>query len=141
MKRPHPGLLAGGLVLFVGGYVADIAFTYGYDHEPGWTSLIPIAGPFIQLTQTYGLDGPPVDTGNPEADARIRRNVDDANSTIRGLALAGAAIAGVAQIAGLGLIIAGAVVKGRKVHQFASMPAAARAAIPASVPGALRLSF
>ena len=118
-ERPRVGLLAGGLTLFVVGWTADIGFTYGYGHEPAWTSLIPIAGPFIQLTQTYGLDGPAIDTGSSDADARAQKTLDSANGTIKALAFTGAIICGLAQITGLALTIAGAATK-RKVSRHAS---------------------
>ncbi len=121
-QRPRVGLLVGGVALFVAGWTADIGFTYGYGHEPGWTSLIPIAGPFIQLTQTYGLDGPPIDTGSSDADARAGKTLDSANATIKALAFTGAIICGLAQITGLALTIAGAATK-RKTSRHASAPA------------------
>ncbi len=128
-RRPRTGLLAAGLVLFVAGYAADVGFTYGYDHQPGWTSLIPVVGPFIQMGQPYGLDGPAVDTGNVEADARVTRNLDTANKTIRALALTGEAVVGALQLAGVALIIAGAVTK-RKLTRYAR-----------SAPGGVAVSF
>ena len=117
-RRPRTSLLSAGLALFTAGYLADIGFTYGYKHQPAWTSLLPIAGPFIQLTQTYGLDGPPVDTGSSDADARANKTLADANSTLRALAITGAVFSGVAQVAGLALTIAGAATK-RKVTRYA----------------------
>jgi hypothetical protein len=117
-RRPRPGLLAGGIVLFVAGWVADIGFTYGYDHQPASTSLIPLVGPFIQLSESYGLDGPAVNTGSAEADDRINKNLDRSNSTIRGLAITGAVVSGAMQLTGLALTIAGAVTK-RKITHYA----------------------
>jgi hypothetical protein len=117
LKRPRVSLLTSGLVLFAAGWTADIGFTYGYAHEPAWTSLIPFAGPFIQLTEKYGLDGPPVDTGSSDADARAQKTIDNANSTIRGLAFTGAIVCAVAQLTGLGLTIAGAATR-RKVMRY-----------------------
>lgn len=116
-RRPRASLLASGSVLFAAGWVADIGFTYGYGHEPAWTSLIPFAGPFIQLTERYGLDGAPIDTGSVDADARANKTLDSANNTIRGLAFTGAILSGVAQLTGLALIIAGAATK-RKVTRY-----------------------
>jgi len=133
-RRPRTGLLVAGLVLFVTGWVTDIGFTYGYNHQPATTSLIPIAGPFIQMTEQYGLDGPPVNTGSTDADARVNKNLDTANSTIRGLALTGAAICGVMQLAGLALTIAGIATK-RKTTRYAHAGAAGKPAT-AVVPSA-----
>jgi len=116
--RPRPGLLAAGLVLFVAGWAADIGFTYGYHHDPAYTSLIPLVGPFIQMTQHYGLDGPAINTGSSDADARINRNLDTANTTIRALAITGAAVSALLQVAGLSLTLAGALTR-RKVTRYA----------------------
>jgi hypothetical protein len=98
--------------------MGDVGFTYGYNHEPEWTSLIPIAGPFIQMGQHYGLDGPPVNTGSPDADARINKNLATADSTIHGLAITGEVIAAVLQLGGLALTLAGAVLQ-RKISIYA----------------------
>jgi hypothetical protein len=122
-RRPHVSLLAAGLASFVAGWMGDVGFTYGYNHEPEWTSLIPIAGPFIQMTQHYGLDGPPVNTGNPDADARITKNLDTADHTIRGLSIAGETFAAVLQLTGVALTIAGAVMKRRiAVYAVGGLP-------------------
>jgi hypothetical protein len=111
-------MLAAGIVLFVAGWVGDIGFTYGYHHEPAYTAFIPLAGPFIQMTQHYGLDGPPVNTGIASADMRINQNLDTTNTTIRALAISGCVLSAVFQIGGLSLAIAGAVAK-RKITRYA----------------------
>ena len=112
-RRPRTGILVAGVALFVGGYLGDVGFTYGYDHQPAGTSLIPLAGPWLQLGQHYGLSGPPVDTGSLEADARAQRTIDQANTTIRGLALSGQIISGLMQATGVVLVLVGAVLKKR----------------------------
>ncbi len=144
LRRPRPGLLAAGLVLFAVSYGATIGVTYGYDHQPATTSLIPFVGPFLQMTEKYGLEGPPVDTGSAEADARVTQNIDSANDTIRSLALAGAAISGIFQLTGLALTIAGAVTK-RKITRYALSPSrsasSARSVTLSPTPTGLSVGF
>ena len=114
-RRPKTTVLATGLALLISGYLGDVGFTYGYDHQPAGTSLIPIAGPWLQLGQHYGLSGPPVDTGLPASDARAQQTVDDANHNIRALARSGEVACGLMQAAGVVMIVVGAVLK-RRVH-------------------------
>jgi hypothetical protein len=62
-----------------------------------------------------------VNTGSADADARVTKNLDTANSVIRGLALSGAAICGLLQLVGLALTIAGIATK-RKTTRYAAGP-------------------
>jgi hypothetical protein len=112
-RRPNVELVSSGAALLGAGWLADIGFTYGYDHHPASTSLIPLAGPWIQLSQRYGLDGPPINTGSATADASAKQTVDSADRTIRGLAFAGEITSGLMQAAGLALAVAGAITKGK----------------------------
>jgi hypothetical protein len=120
-RRPRPGLLAAGVVLFLTGYLSDIGFTYGYHHEPAYTAFIPLVGPFIQMSQHYGLDGPAVNTGSTDADNRINKNIDTANTTIHDLAIVGCAFSAALQISGATLALTGALLK-RKITRYAAAP-------------------
>jgi hypothetical protein len=56
--QPRWGLIIAGLTVFAVAYVSDIAFTYGFNHQPAWESLIPVAGPLIQTSDSFpSLDG------------------------------------------------------------------------------------
>jgi hypothetical protein len=133
------GLFAAGLVLFLVGYGADIGLTYGFGHTPSYTSLIPIVGPFIQMGQSYGLDGPPINSGDPEYDRKITNQIDSGNSVIRSLVYAGLAVDAVLQLGGATMAILGATLK-RPVRTYAVGPARPKVAVtPAS--GGLRITW
>jgi hypothetical protein len=120
-RKPRWSLIGGGIGVFLLGYLGDIGVTYGFHHDPGYTSAIPLVGPFLQLSQHYGLDGPPFDTGDKTVDAKMTKRIDDANHVITQLAQAGAAIAGVMQIGGAVMAVLGATLK-KTVRRYAGAP-------------------
>jgi hypothetical protein len=137
-RRPRWLLVGAGVALFLLGYLGDIGATYGYHHEPGATSAIPLVGPFLQAGQRYGLDGPPVDSGDPAYDMKETKRLSDASALITSAAVASAVLAGVAQLAGATLAILGGVLPLR-AHAHAS-PARVRLE-PDVAGGRLTLTF
>ena len=139
------GLFAAGVVLFLAGYVTDIGLTYGFGHTPGYTSAIPLVGPFIQMSQHYGLDGPPIDSGDPAYDRKITGQIDSANSTIRALVYTGLAAGAVVQLGGAAMLIAGVSAKKVVREYYADAPPPAQPAVPRvaiqPAAGGLRLTW
>ncbi len=56
VRQPRWRLFGAGLALFLVGYLGDISITYGLGHEPASESAIPIAGPLMQLRDSYSED-------------------------------------------------------------------------------------
>ena len=81
-KKRKWNLFTAGAILFLGAYAGNIAMTYGFTHQPATNSLIPLAGPLIQYTDHFGLDGPPVNTGSADADRKIMSTINLANTAI-----------------------------------------------------------
>ncbi len=48
-KKPRWKMIIAGIAMFGIAYIADIGLTYGLYHDPGWESLIPVAGPLMQF--------------------------------------------------------------------------------------------
>ncbi|MEO6953783.1 MAG: hypothetical protein ABI321_18420 [Polyangia bacterium] len=139
-RRPKTGVLVAGVALLLGGYLGDVGFTYGYNHQPAGTSLIPVAGPWLQLGQHVGLSGPPIDTGLPDSDARAQKTVDDANRDLRALARSGEVISGLMQAAGVVMIVVGAALK-RRARANPAHEAPRKRVYPAMQNGSLSLRF
>jgi hypothetical protein len=122
------GLFGGGLALFLVGYGADIGVTYGLGHQPATMSLIPIAGPLIQMGDSWAMVAPS-NTGNPDVDGPANQRIASINQSIQIAAYAVLAVDFAMQVAGTAMAIAGAV--GRRAHyevgtprKFAIAPAA-----------------
>jgi hypothetical protein len=101
-------LFAGGLVLFLAGYALDIGLSYGLGHEPAATSLIPVAGPLVQMGDSWAMV-PPEKGGNPQVDAQANARIDDANRTIQQVAYAVLALDCALQLAGSTMLVVGVV--------------------------------
>ena len=101
-------LFGGGLALFLAGWALDIGVTYGVGHEPTGTSLIPIAGPLVQMSQSWAMV-PPMHSGNAQIDAQAQPRIDEANRTIQGVAYAVLALDCAMQLAGTTMFVVGVI--------------------------------
>ncbi len=54
--QPRWRLFSSGLSLFLISYLMDISVTYGMDHHPADKSLIPIAGPIMQMSDSFSSE-------------------------------------------------------------------------------------
>ncbi len=99
-------LFGGGLALFLAGWALDIGLTYGLGHEPAATSLIPVAGPLVQMGDSWAMIAP-AHTGNPQVDAMAQQRIDDANHTIQQVAYAVLALDCAMQLAGSTMLVVG----------------------------------
>jgi hypothetical protein len=127
MKRRW-GLFAAGTTLLVAAWMTDVGLTYGFGHQPGWTSIIPIVGPFIQMSETFGLQGPPINSGDPAYDRKINGMIDDGNTIIRALVYTGLAVDVAFQLAGVTMMVCGATLK-RPKAVYASTPPGQRVTV------------
>lgn len=107
-------LFGGGLALFVAGWVLDVGLTYGLGHQPASTSLIPVAGPLLQMGDSWAMIAP-ARTGNAQVDAVAQQRIDDANRTIQQVAYAVLALDCAMQLAGSTMLVIGVV--GRDEHR------------------------
>jgi hypothetical protein len=130
------GVFAGGVTLFLLGYGANIAITYGTDHQPATTSLIPVVGPLLQMTQSYSLTSTSVKTNNAQLDQQANAMIADVNRTVQTVAYVGLAVDCAMQLAGLVMAIAGSASNYRDAPSRANPRLQALAGRPA-----LALSF
>lgn len=112
------GMFAGGLVMFLVGYGADIGLTYGLNHQPGALSLIPIAGPLIQTRDSWAMVAPS-QTGNQQIDGPANQRIAAANGDIQNAAYAVLAVDAAIQLVGATLSVAGVV--GKTHTKYASL--------------------
>ena len=101
-------LFGGGLALLLAGWAADVGLTYGLDHQPATTSLIPIVGPLVQMRESWAMIAP-ARTGNPQLDAAAQPRIDDANRTIQQVAYAVLALDFAMQLAGSTMFVVGVI--------------------------------
>jgi len=101
------GMFGAGLTLFAVGYAADAGLTYGMNHASPGTSLIPIAGPLLQIGQKYSVVSTPATTGDASVDAMTKSAADDANHVAKALVTTGLVIDFAMQLAGVAMAIAG----------------------------------
>ncbi|HEY2748213.1 MAG TPA: hypothetical protein VGL86_26505 [Polyangia bacterium] len=101
-------LFGGGLALLVAGWVLDIGLSYGLGHERAATSFIPVAGPLVQMGDSWAMV-PRAATGNAQADAQAQPQIDQANRTIQSVAYAVLAIDFAMQLAGSTMMVVGVV--------------------------------
>jgi hypothetical protein len=118
-RQRHWGLLGGGLALFVGGYALDVGLSYGLGHQPAATSLIPIAGPLVQMGESWAMVAPAA-SGNPAVDGPANERIASVNHTIQTAAYAVLGVDFVLQLAGATLTVVGAV--GRAPRRYAARP-------------------
>jgi hypothetical protein len=104
------GLFGGGLVMFLVGYGADIGLTYGLNHQPATTSLIPFVGPILQTRESWAMV-PPANTGNPQVDGPANQRIAAVNAQIQTAAYAALAVDCAIQLIGTSLTVAGVVGK------------------------------
>jgi hypothetical protein len=109
------GLFAGGLAMFLIGYGADIGLTYGLHHEPATNSLIPIAGPLVQMRDSWAMVAR-AQTGNPQVDVPANQRIDAVNAQIQTAAYAVLAVDCAVQLIGASLSVAGVVGKARSKY-------------------------
>lgn len=109
-------MFGGGLALFLVGYGLDIGASYGLGHQPAATSLIPIAGPLVQLGDSWAMIAPS-NSGNPMVDGPANQRIDAANRAIQTAAYAVLAVDCAIQLTGVTLAIVGAV--GRSPRSYA----------------------
>jgi hypothetical protein len=101
-------LFGGGLALFIAGWALDVGLTYGLGHQPAATSLIPVAGPLVQMSDSWAMIAP-ARTGNAQVDLVAQQRIDDANRTIQQVAYAVLALDCAMQLAGSTMLVVGVV--------------------------------
>ena len=101
-------LFGGGLALLVAGWAADIGLSYGLGHERAATSFIPVAGPLVQMGDSWAMV-PRAATGNAEVDAQAQPQIDRANRTIQEVAYGVLAVDFAMQLAGSTMMVIGVV--------------------------------
>ena len=102
------GMMAGGITLWAIAYAADIGVTYGFHHEPGGMSAIPLVGPLIQCGEKYGYQGPMPMTGNAAVDKQMADQIAQANTLIQSVTYLGLALDFAGQLTGITLALVGA---------------------------------
>ncbi len=101
-------LFGGGLALFLAGWALDIGLSYGIGHERAATSFIPIAGPLVQMGDSWAMV-PRAATGNAQIDAQAQPQIDQANHTIQTVAYSVLAVDFAMQLAGSTMMVVGIV--------------------------------
>jgi hypothetical protein len=101
-------LFGGGLALFLAGWALDIGLSYGLEHERAATSFIPVAGPLVQMGDSWAMV-PRAATGNAQIDAQAQPQIDQANHTIQSVAYAVLAVDFAMQLAGSTMMVVGIV--------------------------------
>ncbi|HWE31741.1 MAG TPA: hypothetical protein VHB97_27260 [Polyangia bacterium] len=101
-------LFGGGLALLLAGWALDIGLSYGLGHDPAATSLIPVAGPLVQMNDSWAMI-PPSRSGNAQVDAQAQPRIDDANHTIQQVAYAVLALDFAMQLAGSTMLVVGVI--------------------------------
>jgi hypothetical protein len=102
------GLFGGGLAMFLVGYGLDIGISYGLGHNPAATSLIPIAGPLVQMGDSWAMVAPS-NSGNPQIDGPANERIASVNHTIQTAAYAVLAVDFALQLAGATMVVVGVV--------------------------------
>jgi hypothetical protein len=102
------GLLSSGLVVFAAGWALDIGVSYGLNHPGAELSLIPLVGPLVQMGDTWGTV-PAMKSGNPQIDVPANQRIDEVNHAIQTGAYVVLAVDFALQLAGIGMVTAGAV--------------------------------
>lgn len=115
------GLFGGGLALLLGGYALDVGLSYGLGHQPAATSLIPLAGPLVQMGDSWAMVQPS-NTGNPQVDGPANERIASVNHTIQTAAYAVLGVDFALQLVGVTLAVVGVV--GRAPPHYAAGPAA-----------------
>jgi hypothetical protein len=100
-------LLGGGIALFLGGYALDVGLSYGLGHDTS-TSLIPLAGPLLQLRDRWGTIGP-TQSGNAIIDQAGNAGISVVNQVIQDAAYVMLSVDFVLQLAGAAMTVVGAV--------------------------------
>ena len=101
-------LFGGGLALFLAGWALDIGLSYGLGHDPAATSLIPVVGPLVQMSESWAMIAP-ARSGNAQVDAAAQPRIDDANHTIQQVAYAVLALDFAMQLAGSTMLVVGVI--------------------------------
>jgi len=101
-------LFGGGLALFLAGWALDIGLSYGLGHDPAATSLIPVAGPLVQMNESWAMIAP-ARSGNAQVDAMAQPRIDEANHTIQQGAYAVLALDFAMQLAGSTMLVVGVI--------------------------------
>jgi hypothetical protein len=102
------GLFAGGAAMLAGGYALDIGLSYGLGHPGAATSLIPIAGPLIQMGDKWNVVAKS-NSGNAQVDQEANARIASVNSTIQTAAYCVLAVDAALQLAGATMAVVGVV--------------------------------
>ena len=101
-------LFGGGLALFLAGWALDVGLSYGLGHQPAAESLIPVAGPLVQMGDSWAMIAPSR-SGNAQVDAMAQPRIDAANQTIQQVAYAVLALDCAMQLAGSTMLVVGVI--------------------------------
>ena len=101
-------LFGGGLALFLAGWAVDVGLTYGLGHEPAATSLIPVVGPLVQMSDSWAMIATS-HSGNAQIDDTAQPRIDAANRTIQQVASAALALDFAMQLAGSTMLVVGVI--------------------------------
>jgi len=138
------GQLAGGLVLFVAGWGADLGLSYGLGAavQRPWLSAIPLVGPLVQMGESWSVVTPS-QTGNAQVDAEANARIAEINRAAQTAAYVVLAVDFGLQLAGLAMAIAGSIPPRRARPTERPTAAAATASIGPSSTGraALTITF
>ena len=107
-RERRGSLFGGGLALLLAGWATDVGLSYGLGHEPASTSLIPVAGPLVQMRESWAMIAP-ARTGNAQVDAAAQPRIDAANRTIQQVAYAALALDFAMQLAGSTMLVVGVI--------------------------------
>jgi hypothetical protein len=98
VKKRRLDVMAGGLVLLGAAWAGNVGFAYGFNAPNSYYSLIPFAGPILQMQEQYGQ-------------ASEDPGVIAYNQQLQTAVTVGLALDLTAQVAGLVMVIAGAASK------------------------------
>ena len=101
------GVFGAGAALFAVGYALDAGMTYGTGHRPSSTSLIPLAGPLLQLKDSYSIVSLPPSTGSPQLDAQADAAANRVNHAVQIAVTVGLVVDFALQLTGLAMAVAG----------------------------------
>ena len=107
-------LFGGGLALLAAGWATDVGLSYGLGHAQASSSLIPLAGPLVQMRESWAMIAP-ARTGNAQLDAAAQPRIDEANRAIQQVAYAALALDFAMQLAGSTMLVVGVI--GRDEHK------------------------
>jgi hypothetical protein len=108
------------VVFFLLGYLADVAGTYAAGLNPTSLSLVPFAGPILQLSDHFGYDAP------AGIDPSIQAQIDQVNRLIQTAAQTALVIDAILQIGGATMVLAGATLWQDVPYYAAAPPRAER---------------